>query len=181
MKRKKFEYYHRDVKQLKKDIAFRFVFSALFIITFVWQIASLIFVSITDKVSVLQLSISAIVMLCSISLTLVTMSFAFKDLRIIAAIKLKGKCVSSVSVLFETGKGSFIKLYSLLMQFLTLVTTLVLIASVTYSILQVAYLSTLSFYLPMLLMVCTAGYNSIYHIRDEILTQQNVQEQQPLY
>lgn len=175
---KTFEYYHRDIKQLKKDIAFRCLFSLMFLISFVWQIISMIVISVQSKLSVLQGAVGAIVLICAILLCLVTLSFCFKDFRIIATIKMNGKCLSSVGVLFSTSKTSFMKLYDYLIKFLTLMTTLVLIACITYSILQISYLSTISYYMPMLLLVCFAGYNSIYHIKDEILTQNTVQQQQ---
>ena len=125
--------------------------------------------------------VAAIVLISSLLLSLVTMSYAFKDFRIIAAIKMRGKCVSSVQILFKTNKTSFLWLYNFIMQFLALATSLVLIGCITYSILQVAYLSTISFYMPLLLMLCVASYNAIYHVKDEIYTQNNVNEQQPLY
>lgn len=181
MNTKRFEYFHKDIKQLKKDIAFRVLFSFIFLVTFVWQIVAMVTVSIKGSLSIMQGVIAAIVLICSLMLCLVTMSYAFKDFRIIAAIKMKGKCVSSVKILFKTEKTSFLWLYNFIMQFLTLATTLVLIACVTYSILQVTYLATISYYMPFLLMICTSGYNSIYQVRDEILTQKNVQQQQPLY
>lgn len=181
MKTKTFEYFHKDIKQLKIDIIFRIIFSLLFLACFIWQIISMILVSINGKLSIIQGISAAFVLVGSLLLCVVTFSYAFKDLRIISAIKLNGKCVSSVNILFKTNKNSFIKLYNLLIQFLTLATTLVLIACVTYSILQITFLSTISFFMPLLLMLCVAGYNAIYHVKDEITTQNTVQEQRPLY
>ena len=178
---KRFEYYHKDIKQLKIDIFFRLLFSVLFLVAFVWQFISMAILSIDKSLSIMHGVVAAIVLISSLLLCLVTMSYAFKDFRIIAAIKMKGKCVSSVQILFRADKKGFLWLYNLLMQFLTLMTSLVLVASVTYSILQVAFMSTISYYMPLLLTICVAGYNSIYHVRDEILTQQTVHEQQPLY
>ena len=181
MKTKTFEYFHKDIKQLKIDIIFRMIFSSLFLACFIWQIISMIVIAVNANITMLQGITSAFVLIGSLMLSVVTFSYAFKDLRIISAIKLNGKCVSSVNILFKTNKSSFIKLYSLLIQFLTLATSLVLVACVTYSILQITVLSTISFYMPLLLMMCVAGYNSIYHIKDEIRTQNTVQEQRPLY
>ncbi len=182
MNTKRFEYFHKDIKQLKIDIIVRIIFSILFFATFIWQITAIILEEINGSISILQGSIAAIVLISCLLLCLVTMSFAFKDLRIIAAIKMKGKCVSTISILFKVdSKKSFIWLYNFLMQFLAIVTSLVLIACITYSILEITYLSTISFYMPFLLMICLSSYNSIYHIKDEITTQKTVQEQQPLY
>lgn len=182
MNSKRFEYFHKDIKQLKIDIIVRTIFSFLFLATFVWQIIAMVLASMKDSISIMQGVITVIVLVCSLLLCLVTMSFAFKDLRIISTIKMRGKCVSTVQILFKVdSKKSFIWLYNFLMQFLALMTTLVLIACLTYSILQVAYFSTISFYMPFLLMICVASYNSIYHVKDEITTQKTVNQQQPLY
>ncbi len=181
MHSKKFEYYHRDIAQLKKDIAFRALFCLMFLGAFVWQGVVMILEFSNSQMSIMKIVASCVTLLCSLLLFIVTLSYAFKDFRIISAIKMQGKCVSSVNILFTTNKKSFIWLYSLLLQIMTLATSLLLVACVTYSILQAAYLSTVSFYLPMLLMICTSGYNSVYHIKDEIRTQKNVQLQQPQY
>lgn len=181
MNSKKFEYYHRDVPQLKKDIVVRCFFSVIFLATFIWQIANIITENSKTSPSIMQIIVSVIVLISSLILFCIVLLYAFKDFRIIGAIKMQGKCVSSVNILFSTKKSGFLKLYSLLIQFLTLATSLVLIACVTYSILQIAYLNSISFYMPMLLLICMSGYSSIYHIKDEIHTQKNVQMQQPEY
>ena len=181
MNSKRFEYYHKDIKQLKIDIFFRIVFSTLFMACFVWQIASTFSASTKGPLSNLQIVVSCLVLLTSLSMCFITFIYAFKDFRIIAAIKMNGKCVSTVSILFSTQKASFVKLYSYLIQLLSFAVTLVLIACITYSILQVAFLSTISFYMPLLVTICICGYNSIYHVKDEITTQNTVQQQQPLY
>jgi len=181
MNRKRFEYYHKDIKQLKIDIVFRIVFSILFMACFVWQMVSTVMASMKGPLSIMQIVVSCLVLLTSLSLCFITFIYAFKDFRIIAAIKMNGKCVSSVSILFSIKKASFVKLYSYLIQVLTLAVSLVLIACITYSILQVTILSTISFYMPLLVTICVSGYNSIYHVKDEITTQNTVQQQQPLY
>ncbi len=181
MNSKKFEYFHKDIKQLRIDICFRLFFSALFLALFVWQMITTGMSAYKNDLSLFQGIISAIVLVSALLLFLVTFSYAFKDFRIIAAIKMQGKCVSSVNILFSTKKSGFIKLYSYLIQFLTLGTTLIFVACLTYSFLQVTVLSTISFYMPFLLMLCISSYNAIYHIKDEINTQNTVQEQRPLY
>ena len=181
MKSKIFEYYHKDIKQLKKDIAFRIIFSCSFLAIFVWQLISMILRGLNGNLTITQGAIAAVILITSILLCLVTFSYAFKDLRIIASINMTGKCVSSVKMLFSTEKKGFMNLYKILIQILTLATTLILIACATYSILEITFLSTVSFYMPLLFLICMSGYNSIYHIKDEITTQKTVQQQQPLY
>lgn len=181
MKLKRFVYVHKDIKQLKIDIAFRVLFSCLFLGVFVWQFVFMIMYGVQNRLTTPHNVISAIVLISSLLLCLVTFFYAFKDFRIIAAINMTGKCVSSVQILFSTNKTSFVKLYSYMSQLLALATSLVLIATITYSILQATVLSTISYYLPFLIMVCLSSYNSIYHIKDEMTTQNKVQEQRPLY
>ena len=181
MNSKKFEYQHKDIVHLKRDIIFRSLFSILFLGIFIWQFVSIIIENINNELSFIQIVVSAIVLLSSLLLSLLSLMYIFKDFRIIAAIKMNGKCISSVQILFKTDKKSFIKLYNLLIQFLTLATALVLIASLTYSILQVTYMASISFYMPILMLICISGFNSIYHIRDEIKIQNSVQEYNALY
>ena len=178
---KHFEYYNKDIKQLKIDIVFRIIFSILFIACFVWQMASTIMSYLDGTLTTMKGVVTCIVLVTSLLLCFTTFIYAFKDFRIIASIKMNGKCLSTVQILFSIKKSGFLKLYSVLMQFLTLAVSLILVASITYSILQATVLSTISFYMPLLLTICIAGYNSIYHIKDEITTQQTVKEQQPLY
>lgn len=178
MNSKRFEYTNKDIPFLKKDIVLRTVFAALFILVMVWQFASIVMISFDGTLSIMQICSSVLVFLCCLLLTLISFLYIFKDFRIIAAIKMNGKCVSSVQILIRTTRRSFIRLYSILIQFLTLVTSLVLLCSLTYSFLQITYMSTISFYLPFLLMVCVSGFNSIYHIKNEISTQNSVQEYQ---
>ena len=176
MNSKRFEYTTKDTAHLKKDIAFRSLFASLLLFVFVWQFAMIIKVSLNGSLSIMQICSSILVIICSLLLFLICLMYVFKDFRILAAIKINGKCVSAVQLLIRTNKRSFIWLYNVLIQFLTLITSLVLICSLVYSILQITYLSTLSFYLPLLFMICISGFNSIYHIKDEIHTQNHVQE-----
>lgn len=181
MNRKRFEYFHKDIKQLKIDIFVRLLFTTFFVATFIWQLVALILKQVNGVVTIPQGITASIVLISSLFLGLATITFAFKDFKIIATIKMQGKCVSSVQVLFRTDKKSFMWLYKLIGEVLTLGTTLVLLACITYSILEISYYSSISFYMPLIFMVCVAGYNAIYHVNDEIRTQQTVQEQQPLY
>lgn len=181
MKVKNFEYHLKDVKQLKIDIAFRLFFSVLFVAIFVWQFASMAILSGQKSLSTMHLIISVIVLFSTLLLFLATFAYALKDFRIISTIKSKGKCLMPISILFQSKKRGFLRLYYFLIQLLTFATTLLLVGCLTYSILQVAYLSSVSFYMPFLMMICISGYNSIYHIKDEIHTQETVLEQQPLY
>ena len=178
MNSKKFEYTDRDLSYLKKDIIYRTIFALLFLIVFTWQFISFFKASITKSTTTMQIVVAIIVFVCCLMLTFISLLYIFKDFRIISAIKRNGRCVSSVQILIKTNKKSFVWLYSLLIQFLTIITAIVLICSITYSILQIAYFSTISFYLPFLITICISGFNSIYHIKDEMHIQNTVQELQ---
>jgi len=181
MNSKIFEYTNKDSSYLKKDIAFRTFFSVLFLAIFVWQFASMVKLALKNSMNIMTIGVSVLVILCSLMMFIISMLYAFKDFRIMAAIKMNGKCVSSVQVLIRTKKRSFIWLYKLLIQILSVATALVLIAVITYSILQVSYYSTVSFYIPLLLLICISGFNSIYHIKDEMHIQNTVQEYHSMY
>lgn len=181
MNRKKFDYFEKDIKPLKKDIFFRCVFAVLILATMVWQSYSFITGYKNGGLSTLKIIVAGIVIITGAIFFLTLLSFVFKDYRIIGSIKTNGKCTSSVNILFNTDKTSFIKLYEFLMFFLSLSTGLVLVAGVTYSILEVAYFKTISFFMPMLILICLASFSSLYTIKDEIRTQRIVQLQSPKY
>lgn len=176
MNSKRFEYTHKDLPYLKKDIVYRTCFIVLFLSVFVWQFGAMIKAAMSDSLFILQICSSVLVFITCLLLSFISLLYVFKDFRIIAAVKMNGKCVSAVQMLIRTNKRSFLWLYNLLIQFLTLVTAIILICSITYAILQATYLATISYYLPFLVAVCLSGFNSIYHIRDEIRVQNTVQE-----
>ena len=181
MRTKRFEFNKKDVNHLKKDIILRTLFSILFLTVFVWQMISIVKKSTGNNLSIIQTTVSIIVLIGSLLLGLVSLFYAFKDFRIISVIKVNGRCINSVPILFSTKKSGFVWLYNILIQILTLATTLVLIACITYTILEISYFATISFYVPILVFVCISGYNAIYHIREEIYKQNILNEQKPLY
>ena len=176
MNSKRFEYTHKDIPYLKKDIIHRAFFAVMFLIVFIWQFISMIQTEITDSLTILEVSSSVLVFINCLLLSFISLLYIFRNFRIIAAIKMNGKCVSAVQMLIKTNKRSFLWLYNLLIQLLTLITSLTLICSATYAVLQATYLSMISYYLPFLVAVCLSGFNSIYHIKDEMHVQNTVQE-----
>lgn len=176
MNSKKFEYSYKDIPSLKKDIVIRSCFSFSFLCIFIWQFIDIIVTAMNSSLTIMQIASALIVIASTLLLSLVSLLYVFKDFRIIAAVKINGRCISSVQMLVTTSKRGFLNLYRLLTQMLTLLTSLILICSITYTILQAAYLSYISFYLPLLLLICMSGFNSIYHINEEMRTQKNVQE-----
>jgi len=181
MNRRKFDYFEKDIKPLKKDIFFRCVFAVLILATMAWQSYTLIVGYMDKSLSTLKIIVAGMVVFSGAIIFLTLLLFAFKDYRIIGAIKTNGKCTSSVNLLFNIEKSSFVRLYEFLMFFLSLSTALVLIAGITYSILEVTYFKTISFFMPMLVLICLSSFSSLYSIRDEIRTQRLVQLQSPKY
>ena len=181
MNRRKFDYYEKDIKQLKKDILLRCGFAILILATMVWQAYTLITGYMDKSLSTLKIIVAGMVVFAGAVVFLTLLLFIFKDYRIIGTIKANGKCTSSVNILFSTEKTSFIKLYEFFMFFISLSTSLVLVAGVTYSILEVAYFATISFFMPMLVLICLASFSALYTIKDEIRTQRIVQLQSPKY
>ena len=117
MNSKRFEFYQKDVNHLKKDIVFRTIFSVLFIATFVWQMVSIIKISLNGSLSAIQTTVSIFVLVGALLLGLISLFYIFKDFRIISVIKTQGKCISSVPILFSTKKRSFVWLFHTLQQF----------------------------------------------------------------
>ena len=175
MNSKKFEYVHKDIPMLKKDIIFRTLFTTAFFAIFVWQFVMVIMQMIDKNMSILKIITSSLVLISTLMMAIISFVYIFRNFKIISVIKTRGRCVSSVSLLIQTNKKSFINLYDLLMKCLIVVISLILISSITYTILQVAYLSFVSFYMPILFLICLSGYNSIYHIKNEIYIQNMVQ------
>ena len=65
---------------------------------------------------------------------------------------MNGKCVSSVQILIKTDKKSFLYLYNLLIQFLTLVTSLILISSLTENQIISALITLVFLMLPLIIL-----------------------------
>ncbi len=181
MNLKKFEYQHKDTPFLKRDIAVRFLFSILFFAIAVWQFIIMAINLVNNTLSTTMLITSLFVIILSVIMFVCAMMYAFKDFRVISTIKKRGKCVSSVQVLFKINKRSFMKLYLFLNSVLSLATSLVLIASITYSILQATYYASISFYLPILVLLCFVCFNTVFHVNHEIKTMEQVKEHHAIY
>lgn len=181
MNLKRFEYQHKDLPFLKKDILYRFVFTMLFMFVCVWQLASLVIHLLSNDLSHIMMFSSAFVLTLSMIMFFCSLLYVFKDFRIISTIKKSGRCVSSVQILFNLEKRGFLKLYQFINSVISLLTALVLIASVTYSILEAHYYSSISYYLPILVLLCIVSFNSVFHIKREIKTLETVQQYHAIY
>ena len=182
MNSKQFEYQNRDIPFLKKDVLFRLSFFGLFFAIFIWQFVSLIIkLASKEDVNIVMIVASTFVLLFSILFCFVSIMYAIKNVKIIKAVLKDGRCVSSVNFVFDTKKASFVKLYSIINQILTLVTALILVASITFAILQATYNNTISFFMPCLAIICVSGFNSVYHLSTESKIMQTVQQYNNLY
>ncbi len=181
MKAQKFEYHYKDVPLLKKDIAVRFVFTLLFFAVFMWQFISMLVVYTNDTLDSLMILSSVTVMISSLMFAVVAFVYLFRSVNIITDIKKRGKAVRFVSVLSSSKSGSFIKLYSILTKIIALCMIVILSCAVTYSILELIHYSTMSYYLPALIMLSLCGFNSVYHITNEITRLRSVEEYNSVY
>ena len=168
MNLKEFEYLNKDIPSLKKDIAFRFLFLFLFVGVFVFQFADFVIEYNKNSLDGWKIGLTIFVLFYTLFMAMLCLVYAMKSYRILEYVKKHGHCVGKVSLLFSVEKGSFIKLYSILMDFFAVLVSLVFVAIVTYSILQITYFATISFYMPLLIMLVVFGYFSVYHITNEI-------------
>ncbi len=181
MKFKKLEYQHKDLPFLKKDTGYRILFMSLFFLIFIWQLISMFSYYLSDSLSTTMLIVSIFVMLTSLILTFTALIYAFRNLNIMNQIRHSGKSVRTISIISDNKKGSFLKMFNLLTKFIGFVMLLVLVCGLTYSILEIIYYSSITFYMPVLFLFAISGFNSIYHIKAEMNTIQNVNEYNAIY
>lgn len=176
MNLKRFEYFSKDVPFLKRGLFFRFLFFVLFMAVITWQITSMIVIHSQKGLSIPEIISGVTVILLSLLLGLISIAYVFKNMKVIEAIKKHGRCICSVPMLINIKKNSFIRLYSAISFVLALLALVVLLSSLTYSLLQAAYYATVSFYLPLLVLISVAGFNSVFHLKNEIQVLTTVQE-----
>ena len=136
MNLKKFEFTSKDAPFIKRDITLRLVFTALFVALFVWQFVALVIAQSTNSISTAKLVATIFVLLTSLLMAMLGFVYAFKDIRILNAVKKRGSCVSTVDIIFSTKKHSFVRLYQIICQVLALVCLFVLLCSLTYAVLH---------------------------------------------
>jgi len=182
MNLKRFEYLNKDVPFLKKDVTSRLLFSLLYFAIFVWQFASIVIKSINKiNLSTAMIVASVFVLLVTLMFGALSLLYCFKSLKILSVIKKNGRCVSSVEILFNTEKTGFMKLYSFITEVLTIICSIVVLCSIIYAFLEMAYFASISFYMPVLVVLCCCGFYSSYHIRAEINIVKNVQMYNSIY
>lgn len=175
MNQKRFQYQNKDIPFLKKDIRVRIFFMILFGVVFFSQLILLVLNQIDKTITLSMIITSAVIMLLSLMFSIISLVFAFKDMRAIQTISRTGFVVSAVSTLPNLEKRSFVRLYSVLTTLLAIVMLITFTSVITYSILQFVHFATISFYIPLIMLVTIVGFNSAYHVKHEIKTFENVQ------
>lgn len=181
MNQKKFEYTNKDVPFLKKHLFFRSVFTFMFLAIFVWQLLSILIGKDISKLNIGEIIISGAVLLTSLLMAFISLMYVFKNFRIVSNIKKRGKCVSTVQLLFDPGKAGFLKFYRVINYILTLLSVIILVVAATHSILEIKYYHSISFYLPLLITMSLCGFNSAFHIDEEIKIAETVHLYHSIY
>lgn len=173
MKAKQFQYRNKDIPMLKKEITARMLYAVLFSLIFFVQ-STVFFVNIDFNFSILAKSIILTTMILSLLLAGVSFIFAMRAMSHINTIKRHGSSVATITLIFSSTKKGFLNLYRIILSIISFVISMLLIAVITYSILEIIYLGTLSEYLPALLLTAAASYNSLFHVKQEIKIMQTV-------
>lgn len=181
MRTKKYEFDVKDKNLLKKDIGFRFVFIALFLSAFIWQFAMLLISKTKNELDFPKILVAFLVIFTSLILIIIGMMYISKELKTLDKIKHHGKAVESRSILFSDKKGSFLKLYKFLCEFIAVVMLLLLVCCFTYSLLEFIHYSTVSYYMPLMLLITLTGFNTVFHINNELTTIKTVREFNSIY
>ena len=181
MNLKNFEYLNKDIPFLRKDLIFRASFTVAFFAIFLIQLIAMLKNLVTDTLNLGMAISSGVVLITTALFCFLSILYMLKTLRIMSEVNNSGRCVSSVDILLNTKKDGFVKLYSLVCEFLALLATVVLVCSITYSALQVAYYDTLSYYLPLLVTICLTAFYSVFHLRNELKTVQTVNQYNSIY
>jgi len=182
MNLKQFEYLNKDIPFLKKDIRTRLIFALVYFAVFAWQFASVVIKSINEVAITTPMIISTIaVLVICLMFTALSLMYCFKSFKILSVVRKNGRCVSRVDILFNTNKNGFVKLYSYITEVLTIICSIVVLCSLIYTLLEISYFASVSYYLPVLATICCCGYYSSYHINSEINLVKNVQMYNSIY
>lgn len=181
MKAQKFQFRHKDVPMLRKDVAMRTFFCLLFVGIFVWQTLIMFFSYFNTKLSTFELVSSILTMAVSLLMSIVSFIFVFRSLNNLICIKKSGHAVGVKTPLFNSKKTGFLNLYYVISTAIVFVMTIVLICAVTYAVLEGVFYNQFSIFLPALVLTAISGYNSIYHIKNEIKVLAEVETYNTVY
>ncbi len=181
MKAQKFQFRHKDVPMLKKDVAMRTFFSLLFVGVFVWQILLIFFKYFNAKLSTFEVVCSSLTMLISLFMAMVSFVFLFRSLNNLICIKKSGNAVGVKTPMFNSKKTGFFNLYYVVSTVIAWVMTFVLVCSITYAVLEGVFYNQFSIFLPALVLTAISGYNSVYHLKNELTILKEVDNYTSVY
>lgn len=166
-----YEFTHKNVPYLKKDIVARVLFGFAFLVVFIWQFILLVVNYSAGTLSSLMMGVAIFTMLSALLVGIVSALYAYKSINTIKEINESGAVIKKINLLGQNvKKGSLIKMYNVLSQILAIIMLMVFASGLTYAILELIYYSTHSFYLPVLLLITISGFNGVYHLQTEIHT-----------
>ncbi len=181
MAAKRYEYQHKDIPMVKKDMKLRLVFSILFLGIFAWQVLNLLMAKMSGSLSRLEIIVGTVTLVFCLMYTIVAIMFAVQDFKIIKNVNKTGRSIRYVTLFSANDKSSFIRMYTLISDIITIIMLLILASSVTYSTLHYIYYETISYYLPALVMLTLSGFNGVWHMNNEITLMKNVEEYHSIY
>ena len=178
---KTFEYKRDDIKMLNKDSTLRLIFIALMGVVLVWQVYSLT-LAIKDK----SLNIGKLISVCAVCfigivMLIYSISTIVRNMRIVNVVNTKGRCASSVSMLFDPSKTGILNLYSILSKVVAALSLVVLACSLTTLALQANVTYSISFYLPLLVSLCLISLYSVHQVQHEVKIAKTVDEFNKIY
>ena len=181
MNTKKFEYDIKDKKSLKNDIIFRIFFTILFISIFAWQFTLLLLSKNEGTLSTLKIYLGLSVLFTCLIFVIISMMYIAKNLKILDQLKFHSKAVVSVTVLSSGKKGGFLRLYKFISEVIAIIMLVLAVCAITYSVLEFMHYSTISFYLPLISIITLTGFNTVYHINNELKIIENVRAYNSVY
>ena len=159
---------NKDVPMLKRDVWYRFAFSILFLLIFICQLIVCLVSFARETLTLPKMVSVGFVLLTAIFYSGINLIYAYKSFKRITIVNKKGNCVSRINILYNLEKHSFIKLYNAICAVISIIASIVLLCVVIYSLLNIVYFNSISFYLPLLFVICLTCYSSSYHIMNEI-------------
>lgn len=175
MKNSFYTFQYKDIPYLKKDFKTRLLFSALFLAVFVWQLFSLLLKKENNDISILELVICVVVMVATLLFAMVSFSYFVKSFSDCKKVRSKIPAYTSVVNTSKPTKNGFITMYLKVSKIIAVLSAILLLCVVTYSVLTFVYYETVSFYLPLLAVIVISGFNGAYHIESQIYIMQNSQ------
>ncbi|MBE7076898.1 MAG: hypothetical protein E7374_03280 [Clostridiales bacterium] len=176
MTTRKFDFHASNIPLLKRDMITRLIFTFLFLGVFFYQFTVLFIDYLHDKVGLLKISVGIVLLFLSMMFCLLSFLYAYKDMKIMNKVKKNKVHTTNVAILFPPKSQKTAKFYLIVQEILSIIALLGFVWYLTYSILEYAYNHTYTFYLPLIAFIALTGFNTVYHIRNEMKILDQVQE-----